>query len=67
MSDSINHEISDNMNHEWKTQRYTAECVIDPKEITDFWASEWNETPETCTEEWKLAAFLVLATSTGLN
>ena len=34
---------------------------IDIYEILDSWMREWNETPETNTEEWVLTAFPVLA------
>lgn len=34
---------------------------IDVLEILNGWMEEWNETLETCTEEWNLVAFPVLA------
>ena len=35
-------------------------AMIDIEKILADWAAEWNETPETCTEEWELTAFPVL-------
>ena len=35
--------------------------TIDVLEIVNGWMAEWNETLESCTEEWNLVAFPVLA------
>ena len=34
---------------------------IDIGEILRGWMQDWNETPDTCTEEWELTAFPVMA------